>query len=79
MLQTLLNLADALASSTETMGVIVTIAAIAFPLNQLDQRQITAWLGHRNGAAHVSYSDYTEGQVRNMLTAITNFMVRVSL
>jgi hypothetical protein len=43
----------------------------------LDQKQVTAWLGLRNDAAHARYDNYTEHQVKDMLSGITNFMVRI--
>lgn len=44
----------------------------------LDAKQITAWLGLRNDAAHGNYSDYSKEQVRSLLTGVMDFMVRVS-
>lgn len=47
--------------------------------SKLDQKQITAWLGLRNDAAHGDYGKYTHEQVKLMLSGITDFMVRVSI
>jgi len=44
----------------------------------LDAKQVTAWLGLRNSAAHGEYSAYTKEQVRNMSSGIVEFMVRVA-
>ncbi|MCH7639975.1 MAG: hypothetical protein IH855_11025 [Bacteroidetes bacterium] len=44
----------------------------------LDQKQITAWLGLRNDAAHGKYASYTEEQVKNYLAGVTEFMARVA-
>lgn len=42
----------------------------------LDQKNVTAWLGLRNKAAHGQYSDYTKGQVALMIDAVRNFISR---
>jgi hypothetical protein len=47
--------------------------------DKLDQKSVTAWLDLRNKAAHGKYSEYTEEQVRIMLTAIREFMGRVRI
>jgi hypothetical protein len=44
----------------------------------LDKKNVTAWLGLRNSAAHGKYDDYTAEQVGNMLLAVTEFMARVT-
>ena len=44
----------------------------------LDQKQVTAWLGLRNDAAHGKYSSYSEEQVKNFLAGSTEFMARVA-
>jgi hypothetical protein len=44
----------------------------------LDQKQITAWLGLRNDAAHGKYTSYSEEQVKNFLAGSTEFMARVA-
>lgn len=41
-------------------------------------KQITAWLGLRNAAAHGKYTDYTEGQVKQMYSGVLGFMARVN-
>ncbi|TCV81349.1 hypothetical protein EDE11_11550 [Methylomonas methanica] len=46
---------------------------------KLDQKLITAWLDLRNKAAHGKYSEYTNEQVRQFLSGITDFIVRISL
>lgn len=44
---------------------------------KLDQKQITAWLDLRNNAAHGKYDQYSNDQVANAISGITNFMSRV--
>lgn len=46
---------------------------------KLDQKLITAWLDLRNKAAHGKYEEYTSEQVRQLISGVTEFMVRVSL
>jgi hypothetical protein len=41
-----------------------------------DQKQVTAWAGIRNDAAHGNHGNYTDDQVRNMLPAIRDFIAR---
>lgn len=43
----------------------------------LDAKQITAWLGLRNDAAHGHYTGYSQEQVQNLLKGVIEFMVRV--
>ena len=40
------------------------------------QKQVTAWLGIRNDAAHGHYDKYTNDQVNLMLIGLTDFFVR---
>ncbi len=42
----------------------------------LDQKNVTAWLGLRNKAAHGQYSEYTKDQVALMIDSVRNFMSR---
>jgi len=42
-----------------------------------EQKQITAWLGRRNDAAHGDYGKYTADQVRHMLEGVRNFIAHV--
>jgi len=44
--------------------------------SKLDQKNVTAWLGLRNDAAHGNYAGYTADQVRLMLDAVRDFMTR---
>jgi hypothetical protein len=44
--------------------------------SKLNQKDVTAWLGLRNEAAHGNYGAYTAAQVRLMIDAVTNFMAR---
>lgn len=43
----------------------------------LDQKQITAWLGLRNDAAHGKYGEYDLQQVKLFLSGVLAFMSRV--
>jgi hypothetical protein len=43
----------------------------------LDQKQITAWLGLRNNAAHGKYSEYTVEQVTLVYQGVLDFITRV--
>lgn len=45
----------------------------------LDQKNVTAWLGLRNKAAHGEYTGYTREQVELMVQGVVNFISRVSL
>jgi hypothetical protein len=47
--------------------------------NRLDQKSVTSWLDLRNKAAHGKYSEYNKEQVVNMLTAVTEFVIRNSI
>lgn len=44
--------------------------------SSLDQKNVTAWLGLRNNAAHGKYSVYDNKQVELLLTAIRDFIIR---
>jgi hypothetical protein len=44
--------------------------------NKLVQKQITAWLGLRNDAAHGHYDQYDAGQVAALIRDVRDFMVR---
>ncbi len=41
-----------------------------------DQKQVTAWAGLRNDAAHGEYNNYTEGEVKLMVAGIRDFLSR---
>jgi len=45
---------------------------------KLDQKNVTAWLGLRNNAAHANYGEYTKEQVDLMLENVSNFLARVN-
>ncbi|WP_193172093.1 hypothetical protein [Nisaea nitritireducens] len=45
-------------------------------INKLDQKNVTAWLGLRNEAAHGEYSSYGADQVRLMIASIQDFVTR---
>lgn len=44
--------------------------------SKLDQKNVTAWLGLRNDAAHGHYSAYTRDQVALLLQSIRDFITR---
>jgi hypothetical protein len=44
--------------------------------NKLVHKQVTAWLGLRNSAAHGQYGDYDHGQVTALIRDVRDFMVR---
>lgn len=44
----------------------------------LDSKQVTAWLGLRNSAAHGEYTAYTREQAQNMSSGVVDFMARVA-
>ena len=43
----------------------------------LDQKNVTAWLGLRNKAAHGRHTEYTKEQVVLMLSGVRDFVVRL--
>jgi hypothetical protein len=46
---------------------------------KLDQKNVTAWLGLRNNAAHGKYGDYNREQVKLMLQGVSEFISRISV
>ncbi len=44
--------------------------------NKLTQKQVTAWLGLRNDAAHGNYNEYDLNDVKNMLDGVRNFLIK---
>ncbi|NVJ48144.1 MAG: hypothetical protein HWE07_13495 [Cytophagia bacterium] len=44
--------------------------------NKTYQKQITAWLGLRNDAAHGNYSEYQEAEVKLMISGISQFVLQ---
>ncbi len=44
--------------------------------SKLDQKNVTAWLGLRNDAAHGNYSAYTKDQVSLLLQSVRDFITR---
>ena len=46
-------------------------------VNELIQKQITAWLDLRNNAAHGKYSEYTQEQVSLLLQGVMDFIIRI--
>ena len=45
--------------------------------SKLDQKNVTAWLGVRNSAAHGDFGAYDKGQVNLLISAVRNFIARV--
>jgi hypothetical protein len=44
--------------------------------NKVQQKQITAWLGIRNNAAHGNYTEYSREQIKIMLTGVRDFILK---
>ena len=45
-------------------------------ISKLDQKNVTAWLGLRNKAAHGEFTEYTKDQVKLMIDSIRDFITR---
>jgi len=56
---------------TETMN---TDLAKKSAYGKIEQKQVTAWAGIRNAAAHGEYGKYDENQVRQMVRGIRDFI-----
>ncbi|NJM43360.1 MAG: hypothetical protein HC858_04165 [Brachymonas sp.] len=50
--------------------------AIAQAYSKLDQKNVVAWLGLRNSAAHGDYHCYTNDQVKNFISGVRDFVKR---
>ena len=46
--------------------------------SKLDQKNVTAWLGLRNNAAHGNYDEYSKEQVVILVSSIRDFITRMS-
>jgi hypothetical protein len=44
--------------------------------SKLDQKNVTAWLGLRNDAAHGNYKEYDKQQVKLLINSIRDFITR---
>lgn len=44
--------------------------------NAIEHKQVTAWLGIRNAAAHGDYGDYDEAAVKGLVEGVGNFAVK---
>lgn len=44
--------------------------------NKLEQKNVTAWLGLRNDAAHGDYGSYDQAQVAIFVTSVREFITR---
>lgn len=62
-------------NKAETMNTDLTKHAV---YGKTDQKNVTAWLGIRNHAAHGEHTLYTKEQVELMEQGISNFLVRVT-
>ena len=51
--------------------------AAANAYSRLDQKNVTAWLGLRNHAAHGNYGNYAKEQVSLLISGIRDFITRV--
>lgn len=45
--------------------------------SKLDQKNVTAWLGVRNSAAHGDFGAYDKGQVSLLISAVRDFITRM--
>lgn len=45
--------------------------------SKLDQKNVTAWLGLRNDAAHGNYANYSKEQVSLLISSVRDFITRV--
>jgi hypothetical protein len=43
--------------------------------NQLQQKQVTAWLGTRNASAHGNYDEYTGADVVSLISGVEQFII----
>ncbi len=50
--------------------------AKASAYGKIEQKQVTAWAGLRNAAAHGKYGEYDESQVRQMVVGIRDFITK---
>jgi hypothetical protein len=50
--------------------------AKASAYGKIEQKQVTAWAGIRNAAAHGEYAKYDENQVRQIITGIRDFIAK---
>jgi hypothetical protein len=44
--------------------------------SKLEQKNVTAWLGLRNEAAHGNYNGYDKSQVETLLAGVRDFLIR---
>jgi len=58
---------------TDTMN---TDLAKASAYGKIEQKQMTAWAGIRNAAAHGEYTKYDDNQVRQMIAGIRDFIAK---
>lgn len=63
-------------SSPKKADTINAALAKAAVYNKLEQKNVTAWFGLRNEAAHGNYGGYAKTQVESLLHSVRDFMVR---
>ncbi len=44
--------------------------------NEAQRKQVSAWMGLRNSAAHGDYGDYDKQQVRLLIDGVRDFMLK---
>jgi len=66
---------DIIAKSADTMNQGLAKAGI---YSSGYQKQITAWFGLRNAAAHGKYSEYSESQIKLMLEGVRQFILHIN-
>ena len=75
-LATLNNVAITVGTNPKKADVINADLVKAGVYNKLEQKNVTAWLGLRNEAAHGNYNNYGKAQVETQLASVRDFMVR---
>ena len=63
--------------SPKTAGVVNSDLRTASGCSSIDRKNVTAWLGLRNAAAHGDYFTFTADQVRNLIIGVQNFIKKV--
>jgi len=72
--KTILKVTDIVPKKAETLNIDLKAA---FVYTGIEQKQVTAWLGLRNAAAHGKYSEYTQEQVALMYSGVLDFIARI--
>jgi len=66
--------ADGSPKNADALNTDLTAAGI---YSKLDQKNVTAWQGFRNKAAHGEYNEYTNDQIAVMLLGVREFVSRI--